>query len=224
MGDIVLAENIYSFDLLRPKYNELLPQTNEPVSVHVYDGEQTVLFGTGFESDFERLASELDALGGPDVIVLEHADPDHYDALPALVDRYEGAEVAIHKADADEMYEAIGVDVDILLAHDEDRWDIRMIHVPGHTPGNMSFLHEESRTLFVGDTFVHRNSFAAAPGDWNGAFAPIKPSLNDDDEKTRGNISALLDYDFDAALLTHGLNVPEGAKTELEMLVDDLYA
>lgn len=220
----MLPDNVYSYDLLRPKYNPNVPQTNEPVSVHVIDDEETVLFGTGFQSDYDRLASELDAFGGPDVIVIEHADPDHYDSLPRLVEEYPDAQVAIPEQDVDEMQEAVGVDVDVELTHDEERWGIRTIHIPGHTPGNMSFLHEATDTLIVGDTFVHKNSFAAAPGDWSGTFAPVKPSLNADDEKTKENMDILLDYDFDAALLTHGLNVPEDAQPEVETLVDDLKA
>lgn len=220
----MLPANVYSYDLLRPKYDKSIPQTNEPVSVHVIDDEQTVLFGTGFESDFDRLTMEIDEFDGPDVIVVEHADPDHYDALPALVKKYPDVEVAIPEHDVKEMQDAVGVDVDVLLTHDEVHWGIRTIHVPGHTPGNMSFLHKATDTLIVGDTFVHKNSFAAAPGDWSGTFAPVKPGLNADDEETKANMDILLDYDFDAALLTHGLNVPEDVKPEVETLVDDLNA
>lgn len=220
----MLPDDVYSYDLLRPKYDDSVPQTNEPVSVHVVDGEETVLFGTGFESGFDRLSTELEAFGGPDVIVVEHADPDHYDALPALVDEYPDATVAAPELDVDELEAAVDVTVDVPLSHDEVRWGIRTIHVPGHTPGNMSFLHEASDALVVGDTFVHRNSFAAAPGDWSGTFAPVKPGLNADDEATRANVDVLLDYDFEAALLTHGLNAPTGAKPDVETLVDDLAA
>lgn len=220
----MLPDSVYSYDLLRPKYNDSIPQTNEPVSVHVVDDERTVLFGTGFESGLDRLTSELDEFGGPDVIVVEHADPDHYNALPALVEEYPDAEVAIPELDREEMQDAVDVEVDIALEHDEVRWGIRTIHVPGHTPGNMSFLHGATDTLIVGDTFVHRNSFAAAPGAWSGTFAPVKPSLNADDEATKANMDTLLDYEFDAALVTHGLNVPEDAKPEVETLVEDLGA
>lgn len=220
----MLPDNVYSYDLLRPKFSESLPQTNEPVSVHVVDDEETVLFGTGFESDVDRLVAELDEFGGPDVIVVEHADPDHYDALPALVEEYPEADIALSEPDIEEMQEAVGVEVDVALSHDEVRWGIRTIHVPGHTAGNMSFLHEASDTLVVGDTFVHKNSFAAAPGDWSGTYAPVKPGLNADDETARENVDVLLDYDFDAALLTHGLNAAAGAKPEVRKLVDDLNA
>lgn len=217
----MLAERVHTYDLLRPSNPKPpRPRTNEPVSVHVYDGPDTVLFGTGFESGLAQLAPALEAFGGPDVVIVEHADPDHYDALPTLVEKYDPV-VAVPAEEAD-VLEALGIAVDVPLEHDETRWGIRTIHVPGHTPGNMSFLHDESRTLFVGDTVVHRNSFAAAQGQWSGEFAPIKPSLNDDDDAARDNVSILTSYRFETALLTHGLNVYEDAHAELALLIDDL--
>lgn len=218
----MLPEDVHSYDLLRPDYDGSLPATNEPVSVHVLDAPDTVLFGTGFPADLDRLTSALDEFGGPDVVVIEHAHPDHYSALPALRDRYDDLTVAAPALDADAVEAATEIAVDVRLGHDEDRWDVRTIHVPGHTPGNMSFIHEASGTLFVGDTFVHRNSFAAAPGDWSGAFAPIKPALNADDQRARENLVVLADYAFDRALLTHGLNVFRDAAREFERLLDDL--
>lgn len=218
----MLQDGIHSFDLLRPHSPDPeRPQTNEPVSVHVLEGEETVLFGTGFPSGLDVLVDALDELGGPDVIVVEHGDPDHYAALPGLLEAFPAATVAIPEQDSGVLVD-FGVTPDVELGHDEERWGVRTIHVPGHTPGNMSFLHESSETLFVGDTFVHRNSFAAATGAWTGAFAPIKASLNADNELARTNIAILADYEFDDALLTHGLNTVGGARDELDKLLLDL--
>lgn len=217
----VLPDEIHTYDLLRPMNPEPpRPRTNEPVSVHVLDGDDTVLFGTGFESGLEQLVPALDAFGGPDVVVVEHGDPDHYDALPALVERYDPT-IAVPAQDAGAL-EDVGVTVDVALDDDETRWGVRTIHVPGHTAGNMSFLHEDTGTLFAGDTVVHSNSFAAAPGSWSGEFAPIKPSLNADNRAARENVSVLAEYSFDAALLTHGLNAYSDARSELDTLLEDL--
>lgn len=217
----MIPEDIHSFETLRPPNPQPpRPRTNEPVSVQILDRDEVVLFGTGFEAGANPLVDYLDDLGGLDVIVVEHTDPDHFDALPLLVEEFD-AEVAVPALEADVLREN-GMDVDIELEHDEVRWGLRTIHVPGHTLGNMSFLDEASSSLIVGDTFVHKNSFAAAPGAWNGEFAPIKPSLNADDEAARQNMAILADYDFDAALTTHGLDVPEGARSEFDTLLEDL--
>lgn len=217
----MVTDTITSLDLLRPQNPDpARPQTNEPVTVHIIDGPETVLFGTGFNSSVDTLCEVLDTYGGPDVIVVEHGDPDHYAALPALLNEYD-ATVAIPRQDVDAL-ESIGVTADVALEHGENRWGVETIHLPGHTPGNMSFLHAPSKTLIVGDTFVHRNSFAAAPGGWSGSFAPIKPSLNADDGQAREVIARLADYDFESARVTHGLNVLENARHELILLLDDL--
>lgn len=219
----MLPDGIHSYDLLRPQNPDPeRPQTNEPVSVHVLEADEaTVLFGTGFNSSLETLVSHLEELGGPDVIVVEHGDPDHYAALPGLLEAFPDATVAIPTQDASVLVE-FGVTPDIELEHDEVRWGVRTIHLPGHTPGNMSFLQEETGTLFVGDTFVHVNSFTAAPGEWSGSFAPIKSVLNDDDQQTRESIALLADYEFELALVTHGLNTTSGARAELDKLIADL--
>lgn len=212
---------VHTFDTLRPaRPSPPRPITNEPVSVHVLAAEETVLFGTGFASGAERLVADLEGLGGIDTVVVEHGDPDHYDALPALVEAFDPT-VAIPAADASALAD-VGVEPDRELVDGDVVGGARCIHVPGHTPGNSSFLHPATGTLFAGDTVVHRNSFAAAPGDWSGALAPIKPELNDDDAAARGNVAVLLAHDFESAYLTHGLNVYEDARAEVERLVGDL--
>lgn len=217
----MIPEFIHSFETLRPKNPQPpRPRTNEPVTVQILENDETVLFGTGFEAGTGPLIEHLRELGGLDVIVVEHTDPDHFDGLHALLDAFD-AKVAVPALEADVLREK-GYPVDIELEDGDVRWGVRCIHVPGHTPGNMSFLHEESGTLIVGDTFVHKNSFAAAPGEWHGEFAPIKPSLNADDSAARENMSILAEYDFDAALTTHGLDVVEDGRAELDTLLDDL--
>lgn len=216
-----MATGIYTLDLLRPQNPPPeRPQVNEPVSVHVLDGDETVLFGTGFESGIVPLLGFLDRLGGLDAVIVEHGDPDHYQALPSLVERYDPT-VAIPAADA-EALKAVSVEPDVTIEDGDERWGVRAIHVPGHTPGNTSFLHDESGTLLVGDTFVHHNSVVAAPGEWSGKFAPVTPRLNDDDAQALQNMAILASYEFDTARLTHGLNVPEGARGELDRLLADL--
>ncbi|WP_416841256.1 MBL fold metallo-hydrolase [Haloferax sp. DFSO52] len=190
------------------------------MSVQIYEGDDTVLFATGFAAGVDPLIAHLQERGGLDVIVVEHTDPDHFDALEPLLDAFD-AKVAVPAVEADILREK-GYPVDVELEDGDVRWGVRCILVPGHTPGNMSFLVEESDTLIVGDTFVHKNSFASAPGEWSGEFAPIKPGLNADDAAARENVIILADYDFDVALMTHGLDVFENARDELDALIDDL--
>lgn len=197
-----------------------LQTTTEPITSHVLDGQRTVLFGAGYAESVDELASYVDRIGSPDVVV-EHGHPDHYDGVGELAARYD-ADVAIPKPDADALRN-VDVVPDIELGHDEVRWvGIRIIHVPGHTPGNTTFLYEPTDTLITGDSVVHSASFIAAPGEWRGAFAPCVPELNADDEATRRNVERLLEYSVDSALVTHGPNVVGYARNELRVLLDDL--
>lgn len=220
MGDEL---KFHTVDLPRPAYPFLpdeIPR-DEPITVSILDDDATVLFGTGFASSGGDLLRALDPFGGPDVVVVEHGDPDHYDAVSILLEVYDDVTVAIPDADA-AVLEERDVTPDVRLTHDEVRWGVRTIHAPGHTPGNMAFLHEETDTLVMGDTVVHSSSQNAAPGDWRGAFAPMKPALNADDELTRTSIGILEEYRFDTALVTHGPNVTEGPEEELQTLLADL--
>lgn len=213
---------IYSIDLPRPTYPFLPDEipTDEPVSVHVVAGDETVLFGAGYAVGAATLIREFGRDGGPDVLVVEHAHPDHYDAVPILRELYDDLTVAIPEDDVAALQEA-GIDPDLRLRHDDEIGGTRAIHLPGHTPGNMSFLHEATGILFAGDTFVHSTSPNAAPGEWSGPFAPMKPVLSDDDEQARRSIRSLAEYDVESAYLTHGPNVSDAAPA-LKTLVDDL--
>jgi glyoxylase-like metal-dependent hydrolase (beta-lactamase superfamily II) len=118
----------------------------------------------------ERILRELDGLAVRGILQT-HNHPDHVQALRALVD-------------------ALGVPV---YAHPEDRMpvetealkggetltlgpvEIRVLHVPGHTPGSLSYVAEGF--LFSGDTL-----FPGGPGNtFNSkeAFARIMESLED---------------------------------------------
>lgn len=216
-----VSEGIHTFDLPRPRNPPAgAPSTREPIGVHVFDGEQTVLIGTGFSSSTEELVHYLDEFGGVDVVVVEHGDQDHFEAAPELIEAYEDAELAIPEEDA-HVLDDLGVEPDVLLSHDEERWGLRVIHVPGHTPGNMSFLHEATGTLFVGDTFVHASSFSASDEDWSGSLALMRAQSNVDDVAARENVIILDEYDFEIALTTHGHNVTYRAGEAFDTMLQD---
>ena len=117
----MLPDGVHAFDLLRPSDPPPeRPQTNEPVSVHVIQAEATLLFGTGFPSGLPVLLEALEALGGPDVVVIEHGDPDHYAALSGLLEAFPDATVAVPAQDA-EVLADVGHPADVELGHDEVR-------------------------------------------------------------------------------------------------------
>lgn len=198
---------------------ELECRFGEPIAVHVVEtATDTVLFGGGDESTRERYVEIVEA-EAPDVIVVEHGDPDHYGSLPALAGGSEAPTIAVPAGDADSLREA-NVEPDVLLEPDVERWGITTIGVPGHTPDNMAYLHRD--ILIAGDTVAGTESAFAAEGDWSGPLAVIIEDYNHDDAQTRENVRLLLEHDFQVVLVTHGSNVLENGRAAVETLVDDL--
>lgn len=191
----------------------------EPIAVHaVSTPSHTVLFGGGDTSTTERYVEVVDEVE-PDVIVVEHGDPDHYGSLPALPANREAPLIAVPAGDAPAVREE-GIEPDVLLEADTDRWGIRTIGVPGHTPDNMAYLHGD--VLFAGDTVVGADSIFAADDDWSGPLAVITPEYSDDDALARESVRTLLDHAFDAVLVAHGSDVETAGREAVETLVVDL--
>lgn len=70
---------------------------------------------------------------------------------------------------------------------------VRVVHTPGHSPGHVSLLHEESRTLITGDAI-----FNVLGLRW-----PIK-SFCTDFRMTQQTAHVLGELDYDLAAFTHG--------------------
>ncbi|MXV60516.1 MBL fold metallo-hydrolase [Natronorubrum sp. JWXQ-INN-674] len=222
-----LVDDIYRFDLPRPatppRDSKIAGDAtiDEPISVHVIDGEQTLLFGTGYESSADQLIGDLEPLGGPDVIIVEHGDPDHYGAVSSLRDAFGDVTVVAPRADSEPLNDA-GITPEVRIEDGDERWGITAIHAPGHTPGNMSFLHQKRGVLIVGDTFVHADSPIAARGSWSGPFAPMQFEYNSDDKAAKRSIRALTDERFRIALLTHGSDVTDNAADALRTMAAEI--
>ncbi|MDX1748145.1 MAG: hypothetical protein R3324_19600, partial [Halobacteriales archaeon] len=107
---------IVTVEVPRPRYPfvpETIP-TDEPVSVHFVVGEEVLLFGTGYASGAFELIRAIDRIGGLDVVIVEHGDPDHYDSVPILKELYDDLSVAVPADDAG-VLESNGIEADVLL-------------------------------------------------------------------------------------------------------------
>lgn len=194
------------------------PYEGESLSVHVVrTPTATVQFGAGDEHTADRVA---DVVADHDVsiVVAEHADPDHYRGIPGLREAFD-FEVAVPEADAHVLVEE-GIDVDHRLRPGERYWGIETIGVPGHSPGNMSYLYND--VLIAGDSVVGSDFERAADEHWSGRLAVLGPDSHHDAEAARDNVTVLLTYDFETVLVTHGSNVLTGGTAEVRTLVDDL--
>ena len=135
----------------------------------------------------------LDKLKGKNVryILLTHGHYDHILGVPALK-AHTGAEVLIHKADADcfwdtekslasfdHSFSQTPMEADRLLSDGEEihlgETVLSVLHTPGHTKGGVCYIDYQDRLIFSGDTLfcltAGRTDF---PG---GSFEELMASL-----------------------------------------------
>jgi glyoxylase-like metal-dependent hydrolase (beta-lactamase superfamily II) len=130
----------------------------------------------------------------------------HSRAAAAFRERY-GLKVTVHEADAGRL--EAGADVTV---HGDERLpgDIRLIHVPGKSPGEIAFHVPRARALIVGDVVI---------GDPPGELSTYPEKVIDDMEELHRSAARLLEYDFDALLLCDGEPITSGGKQKLREFV-----
>jgi glyoxylase-like metal-dependent hydrolase (beta-lactamase superfamily II) len=120
------------------------------------------------------------------------------------------AKIAVHPADA-EFVRSKGVTVEGALADGQMVGPLRVIAVPGKSPGEVAFHWPERRVLVVGDACV---------GTPPGQLALLHAAVIDDPALLRESLRGLLDVDFDTMLVGDGAAIIGGAKERLRELVE----
>jgi glyoxylase-like metal-dependent hydrolase (beta-lactamase superfamily II) len=91
---------------------------------------------------------------------------------------------------------------------------LRVVHTPGHSPGHISLLLEESGTLITGDAIFN---FSFLRG------ARISPSfLCSDFAMTKQTAHRLGELDYTLAAFTHGPEIRDGAREKVRALLASL--
>jgi glyoxylase-like metal-dependent hydrolase (beta-lactamase superfamily II) len=145
----------------------------------------------GAESD--RIFAAIDAHGWqPEAILLTHGHIDHVALCAHVSERY-GIPCYIHRADMGLLTQPQFPEFAAMLGarvcpqpqgyfEDGATFEVaglrlRVIHTPGHTPGGVCLLDEESRQALVGDTIFYRGvGRTDLPG---GDFATLASSVRD---------------------------------------------
>jgi len=189
--------------------------------VFVDDDGQATLVDAGLPGRWPILANALGYLGvGPDDvtrIVNTHAHSDHCGGI-AQMQAMTGAPVSAHEEDAEYLRTGQAPSIDpsvrggkylqkwvsfpkISVAHELSDGDVlpiaggvRVVHTPGHTPGHISLLHEESGVLITGDA-IH---------NWRGKIGLAVKWFSHDHELTAKSVHRLGELDYDLVAFTHG--------------------
>lgn len=126
----------------------------------------------GFEPG--SLLHDVDEIGvEPEAFVLTHAHVDHIAGLREARRRHPDAPIWVHEAERDWLTDAnknlsamspvhvTAPPADRLLRDGEtltlggERW--RVMHTPGHSPGSISLVHDETGTCLCGDAIFNRS-------------------------------------------------------------------
>lgn len=209
-----IRQDVYSY----PLDYDLLDGPNA-LKIHIIETDDaTIQFGAGHDSTHDEVV-EHTLEHDVDVVIVEHGDGDHFKGAPKLKEEA-GVEVALPKGDIEPVREW-GIEPDHLLEPNEEYWDVLTIDAPGHTPGNMAYLHDD--ILIAGDTVSGSDLEALAMDDWSGELAIVPPSRNTGgDENAIDSVGTLLEYDFEIVLVSHGSNVLANGKAEVQNVYDDL--
>lgn len=146
----------------------------------------------------------LDTLGPCEGVYITNRN--HSRAAAAFRERY-GVPVRIHRSDA----EQARVTADETLAGDESVTDeVRIVSVPGKSPGEIAFHLPRKQALIVGDLVI-----GATPG----VLSTYPDEAIDDREELLQSAEKLLDLEFDALLLCDGDPLLRHGKEKLQAFV-----
>jgi glyoxylase-like metal-dependent hydrolase (beta-lactamase superfamily II) len=147
------------------------------------------------------------------MIIITHAHGDHIDNLPRVRELTD-AEVVIGEGDEDTLYERTGVEADVVLGHGDfigACGGVEVVHVPGHSDGNLCLYLRGYGAVIAGDTIF---------GDSEGNLEAPPEKYCEDALEASKNLGILADYEFDALLLSHGRNTMAGAKEKVLRLIE----
>lgn len=155
----------------------------------------------------DRLSLPLEKYG--DMCIITHHHGDHIGGLKNLKEVC-SFKVAAHLNDFKRIEEASGVKVDIKLEDGETLpycGGIKIIHVPGHTSGNICLYLKNKKILIAGDTVF---------ADEKGKLIPPPNMFCEDPDLAKKGLKRLLELDLEAILVSHGESAYTRVKDKLE--------
>jgi glyoxylase-like metal-dependent hydrolase (beta-lactamase superfamily II) len=216
---VLLAPGVWRVPLLRDYINGFMFRDD--------DGQVTLL-DMGLKGHGKKVLAALESIGtGPSEVtrlLLSHAHPDHLGGA-AHVAQATGLGMRVHADDAAYVragelapQQAVGPLGRLLhlltptqhldpLPVDEELSDeqllpvaggLRVVHMPGHSPGHAGFLHEPSGVLVTGDAVMNPVGLRWSP-----------KSVCSDYRMCRRTAHRLAELEYDVAAFTHGPEVPD---------------
>lgn len=184
----------------------------------LHDDDELVIVDTGAGvEDADAILTRIEVLGRRPAevtaCVLTHSHPDHLGGLERLL-AATGARARSHALDASDIAEATGCEIDGDLADGDELailGGVRVIHLPGHSPGSVALHVPRARTLVSGDALFSAGQWLVPPPDY----------LSSDPAAVRASVRRLveLDLDVERVVVGHGEDVPDGGAQRLRWLL-----
>ncbi|MFW9902767.1 MAG: MBL fold metallo-hydrolase [Candidatus Thorarchaeota archaeon] len=157
-----------------------------------------ILIDTAMEDTAKTLIREIKACGYQptdiETIIITHSHIDHIGGLASAKDQIGEPRTACHELEMESIAKQVDVKMDDLLKDGQIYQGLLVIHTPGHTPGHISLLDQESELLLVGDSFQ----------TVEGEIQPMPDAYNQDPAQHRQSMKKLLDFNFKKAIVAHG--------------------
>lgn len=184
----------------------------------ITEENQTTLVDTGNVFASNKIKKQLRSIGidisAVNNIIVTHSHMDHVANLKRLA-KVSGAKVYVHVGD----YEAIQNRVSPTQCQQLSDGDtvpvfggLKVIHIPGHTPGNIALYNEKHRMMITGDNVFN---------DRNKSNIPPK-AFNTDSDLFSRQFKKLLDYDAEILLTGHGPAVTSGGNQIIKELASEV--
>jgi glyoxylase-like metal-dependent hydrolase (beta-lactamase superfamily II) len=135
----------------------------------------------------------------PDALVITNRN--HLRSREQVLARWK-VPVILHEAEVPEA----GVPADRTVKDGDELFDLRVVHLPGKSPGEIALLWPQRRALLVGDALI-------AP---YGKIKTVPEEKMDDPVLLRASLGRLKALDFDALLVGDGDPIVSGAKAAVE--------
>lgn len=173
--------------------------------------------GTDHEHEFDHLKTQIEhqlMLGGRvAAVLLTHSHRDHIGAATWLRTEFD-VPIWSHR----ETNRQLEFDVDEFLNEGQlidvpgdPGWRLKCLHTPGHDPGHLCFLEENTKTLLGGDIVAQTGTVV------------IAPQIEGDMQHYLDSLQRLLDEDFHTILPAHGLPIGR-AKQKIQETIDHRLA
>lgn len=156
----------------------------------------------------EPSAADLDQLAAIGATRVVLTNRNHTRAANLLRARL-GARTAIHPKDAD-YARGQGAEIDESLQVGDRIGPLRVVGVPGKSPGEVALLWAERKLLIAGDAVI---------GSPPGRCSLLPEKVMDDPAQLRRSLAELLALDFDILLMGDGVSILSHGKYRLEELV-----